>query len=84
LNPELRQFFLDEIKDGRREWRVCFSSPLRFNAFSSRLSATKRSFLCKKQRPKSQPCSTIYVVFPLGWNCGEVHRIAGTSIFISR
>ena len=31
--------------------------------------------LRKKQRPQSQPCSTIYVVFPLGWNCGEVQRI---------
>jgi hypothetical protein len=33
LNPELCQFLLDEIKDGRREWRVCLSIPLRFSAF---------------------------------------------------
>ncbi len=27
--------------------------------------------LRKKQRPQPQPCSTIYVVFPIGWNFGE-------------
>jgi transposase InsO family protein len=69
----LCQFFLDEIKDGQPERHGCLTCPLRFSAFSSRPSATRRSFSAKKQQPKSQPGSMIYVVFRFRWSLAR-HR----------